>query len=579
MRRILLLIMFAVAMAPSPVLCATAEGIAPAAVENLDAAYTAWRSHDYEALEPLIKPLVAENPYSGRFRYALGDAGYNLKKYAEGAEAYMAAAALGFHAGAAYYNAGCCYALMGETDKAIDAVEKAIGAGMQNREQLLREDSDLDSIRDTDAFRERILPVVPDGVSRVEGWRIDLAYLDRRMRETHYDLFCNISEEAWADALDAIRSNIDSTSDDDIIVDLMQLFVEIGDGHTCVFPPVADGTWHALPLDFYVFSDGVFVRKADGRYADVVGKRVVSLGGVPVDEVLEWCASVTQRDNTQQIKWLAPLHMTVTETLKHLGVIDDVGHVDLVVADAAGKESAVRVESVPLDHEIFNRRFDNVVTMRDHAPGPRPLWATYADQDTVHYAFQYLPDDDLVYFYFDSVRDADHGESLAEFSRRMHAFMREKGVGTLVIDVRLNHGGNNFLAKPVFYDLIRDDALSDFGSLYVIIGRETFSACQNFVNWIDRDLHPVFVGEPTGSKPNFVGEHNLIVLPYSGLRVSGSSRYWQDSLSEDTRPWIAPHLVAEVSSSDYAANRDPSMDAIRAYLKHRRASGDTMGAR
>jgi hypothetical protein len=48
--------------------------------------------------------------------------------------------------------------------------------------------------------------------------------------------------------------------------------------------------------------------------------------------------------------------------------------------------------------------------------------------------------------------------------------------------------------------------------------------------------------------------------------ANASNRYWQDAYSDDYRPWIAPDLVAELSSTDLRTNRDPAMDVIREYL-------------
>ena len=53
----------------------------------------------------------------------------------------------------------------------------------------------------------------------------------------------------------------------------------------------------------------------------------------------------------------------------------------------------------------------------------------------------------------------------------------------------------------------------------MIIGRNTFSAAQNTVNMMESTRNATFVGEPTGSRPNFVGESTYIVMPYSKLRV------------------------------------------------------------
>jgi hypothetical protein len=139
----------------------------------------------------------------------------------------------------------------------------------------------------------------------------------------------------------------------------------------------------------------------------------------------------------------------------------------------------------------------------------------------------------------------------------------------LVIDVRVNNGGNNFLAHGFAERIVASAKVNRHGRLFVITGRETFSACQNFCNWLDRRTEAIFVGEPTGSRPNFVGEGNSIILPWSGLRANASSRLWQDSVSEDKRVWIAPDLVARMTSADYRENRDPALATIVDYLRTR----------
>jgi hypothetical protein len=79
---------------------------------------------------------------------------------------------------------------------------------------------------------------------------------------------------------------------------------------------------------------------------------------------------------------------------------------------------------------------------------------------------------------------------------------------------------------------------------------------------IEKNTHATFVGEPTGSRPNFVGESTYIVLPYSKLRVYCSSRYWQYGDSTDGRPWVQPQIACEMSSRDFIENRDPCLEAI-----------------
>jgi tetratricopeptide (TPR) repeat protein len=190
------------------------------AAEMLDAANDAYRARDWDEAAKAYRALSEENPYNGEYFHRLANALYNLKQYEASAEAYARAVELGHQVGVSLYNMGCDYALLGEKEKAIDAIERAILNGLQNREQLLRDDSDLESIRDTKSFRERILPKLDDNISREDGWRADLAYLTRRMEETHWDVYANISAEEWERSIRHISKNVSKMEDYEIIVAL-----------------------------------------------------------------------------------------------------------------------------------------------------------------------------------------------------------------------------------------------------------------------------------------------------------------------------------------------------------------------
>jgi hypothetical protein len=310
------------------------------------------------------------------------------------------------------------------------------------------------------------------------------------------------------------------------------------------------------------------VHSAFPGYEESVGGRVVRIGKLPVEEALERVASVTQRDNEQQIKWLAPRYMSLVEVLAGTGVIDNMEYVDIRI-EKDGREQTVRIEPVPLVRGMLGGTDEYSVAMNADAKQPLPRYLRWKDGE--FYWFEYLEEEKLVYFQFRAVMNNRDGESIADFSRRLFEFIDKSEVESLVIDVRRNHGGNNFLLKPIIDGVIRSD-INQRGRLFVAIGRETFSACQNFCNRLQRETQVLFVGEPTGSGLNFVGEGNPIQLPYTGLVVNGSSRYWQDALSDDFRFWVAPHLLAELASDDFRLNRDPTMSVIRAYLENRRGA-------
>jgi hypothetical protein len=60
-----------------------------------------------------------------------------------------------------------------------------------------------------------------------------------------------------------------------------------------------------------------------------------------------------------------------------------------------------------------------------------------------------------------------------------------------------------------------------------------------------------FVGEPSGTSPNFIGESIHLSLPY-----------WVRSWPMDYRPWISPQLYAPPTFAVYKENRDPAFEAV-----------------
>jgi hypothetical protein len=179
------------------------------------------------------------------------------------------------------------------------------------------------------------------------------------------------------------------------------------------------------------------------------------------------------------------------------------------------------------------------------------------------YWFEVLPGERLLYAQINGVQNHP-SESLEAFSHRMIDAAEGPAIDRLVLDLRWNSGGNTFLEMPLIHRLIGSRTLNRRGRLYVIIGRGTFSAAQNLATLLERHTEAIFVGEPTGSSPTFVGETIDFQLPYSGAWANVSDLLWQSGWPMDERTWIAPLLYTPPTFADFRENRDPAMEAILA---------------
>jgi hypothetical protein len=161
--------------------------------------------------------------------------------------------------------------------------------------------------------------------------------------------------------------------------------------------------------------------------------------------------------------------------------------------------------------------------------------------------------------------DEPGGEHFSKFVARLFAHVDSLGSRRLLLDLRGNGGGNNYLNQPLVHALIMRPGLDQVGRLFVIVDRGTFSAAVSLAADLQRETHALFVGEPTGAAPNSPGDPAHLKLPASGLVVRISTVLWQGSDPRDPRAFIAPDLPAMASWSDWVGHRDPALAAIDAY--------------
>ncbi|HEV3298889.1 MAG TPA: tetratricopeptide repeat protein [Planctomycetaceae bacterium] len=512
---------------------------------------------DWSKAVAALAPLVRVNPYSGQHWYEYALALHSLKRHDEAIKAWDESVKLGFQPTAALYNIACANSLAGHTDEAIASLQKALDAGFAQEASALT-DPDLAPIRSDPRFKQ-VVGTQPEGLSRTERWNFDLDYLIRRMERVHYNLYARVSREVLRGAIDDLKGRIATLKDEEIAVGVQRILALVGDGHTIsVWRPQHDEPLLRYSVELYLYKEGLFVRAAAPEYQDIVGSKVLKIGNLTAEEALATVEPLCSRDNPMGVKLQSPLFLTNPHVLSYLKISENTKNISLTVKTPAGKEVRVDLKPIPLNRAATAK----FVRANWSSKSSEPI--SFKQNDNPFW-FEYLADKKVVYFQFNAVANRPD-ETLKEFCGRLFGFISEHPVETLIVDMRNNGGGNTLLTRPLLHGLIRAEKANRRGHLFVLVGRRTFSAAMNCTVGIERNTDAIFVGEPTGSSPNFVGESTMLQLPCSKLRLTCSSLYWQSSLPMDRRTWIAPELVAEPSIEAFAANRDPGLEAIFAYL-------------
>ncbi len=541
----------------------------PAAVVGLARdVQRAQSTGDWAEAARLAAKLVELNPVQPNYWYGLGIARERNGEYAQAVPAFERAAELGAPAMGAYYSIyeiARCYARAGDSDRAVTALQRAFSLGFPDVPQAIR-DADLASIRTDPRIIDLLGLKDVSKMSRDEGWRYDLALLAREVRRKGFNPQLYVQRPVTLEQFDAKARALDASiprlTDGQVVLGLMKLLVFIQDGHSAVFDVGDNALFRAaLPLRFFWFDEGLYVTAADPAYRELLGARVVKVDGRIAEDVMMAMAEYQDRDrgNPMPTKTRMPYLLRDLPLVHAAGLAKDPNRVTLSVRDMTGRERDVVVDTDTKNPNIWNTLPAPVswITFASTLPVV-PLYLQHMDRAQW---FEYLRDRKTVYFQFNGVRD-DPGELFAAFADRLTKFIDSNDVERLVIDMRWNNGGNTALSVPLLLDLISNRKINQRGKLFVIIGRRTYSAAQNTATYFERFTNAAFVGEPTGSSPNFVGEEVPLTLPYSKLIANVSHLFWQSSWPQDQRIWLAPQIYVPPTFADFSAGRDAALDAI-----------------
>ena len=529
-----------------------------------DEAIARSEAEEWAEAAPLWERVVEANPYDGRGWDRLAEARLALGEHEGALDAFRELERCGLYEtdriatfpGVTSYLIACCHVGLGDTDAALSALGDMMAQGFTHFDELLADDR-LGALRDDPRFARVLGLEDVDGLDREEGWRTDLRVLVREAHRRRPVAFDPAVAEQLARSAGKLSEEIPSLTDAEIVLGLTRLLVLLDDGHASLNVPIErEDLAIALPVQFYLFADGVHVTSATEAHRGLLGAEILAFDGRPVDDVVAAVEPLVCRDHEVRPIEIVPSWLRRTPFLHALGLIDDPGKVTLTTRDGTVEVRAEADDGKRSDFPTSQR----MVLHHDALGDQLPLYLRNAD---AAYWFEVMPDQRLLYVQFNRVAN-DPDESLAAFADRVADRLEANDVDRLVFDLRWNGGGNTFLVGPLLRSIAGCRRLDRPGGLFLIVGRRTFSAAGNtakLFEWLGgRNL--TIVGEPTGSKPKFIGETVPFTLPYSGLRCNISNLDWQGITPYDMRSWIAPDLYTPPTYAAYRDGRDPAMDAI-----------------
>ncbi len=378
-----------------------------------------------------------------------------------------------------------------------------------------------------------------------DQWMQDLDFLATELPKKHKNLYHNLSEAEFQIQIQELKTKLPLMDQNEILVGLMRILASVGDSHTTLgYRPQ-----QALPLMLYWFKDGIAILNTTAEYEEILYGKITSLGGKSIEDVIAALTAIIPHENEAQVKNKIPNVLTDTVILNGMKLIPSQDTASLTVLTVSGR--TVTLDMKPLS---FASKPEWLVDTSDESHAP-----PYLRNRRLFYWYEIFPYSQTLYFKYNSCQNMKD-QPFSDFVNTLFSAADDEKIKRIVIDLRHNGGGNSGIFAPFLEELKKRPGFLQNGIIYVLIGRRTFSSAVLNAIELKNQTPSIFVGEPTGGKPNHYGEVKTFRLPQSGIPVTFSIKYFR--VIDDDPASLVPDLLIEPKISDYLKKVDPVLENV-----------------
>lgn len=381
----------------------------------------------------------------------------------------------------------------------------------------------------------------------VSKWSKDIEYFHSQLEQNHINLYHAISKTDFESELSNLNTSLPDYNKYQVMVEMMRITRLIGDGHTNF------GYWghdySRFPIYFKLFGDELRVIKTTPEYSNLIGKKLTSIDGTEVKNLIKIISPVVQGvDNIHSFTHFLPNTINVAEVLFGLKITKQLNSANFEFTDEDGDNQSLVLNSISHDNlkdlalEVLHERPVNLGYPLESTDG---IWLSADDQtNTAYIKFNSYPG------YL----------KMALFAYKVKEQLIGHQVKNLIIDLRENDGGNFFEGLVLAQMLVVVDNLDWEDGIYVLIGKQTFSAGVSNAAQFKQILNAKLVGEPTGGNPYGYQDGDSFVLPNSNWPVQYSKRFFK--MQDHQTEGLLPDIKIETKWSDYKQSLDKQLEWV-----------------
>jgi hypothetical protein len=261
------------------------------------------------------------------------------------------------------------------------------------------------------------------------------------------------AEAGWIRRWNHLQQQADALDDGAYVIELRRALAWFREGHTTIVPfeflgsvpaPLAGGVWGLrLPLKALPFHDGLWVTESSSEARALLGTRIQSINGQGIQRIMAEHARSWPGENPAWAHNWAGLLASSPGTLRGLGVAHGAIGAPLSFDSVSGDGTAKTLAVSP--HAGGDERRMKVARSLTRVE-------QFRAEAGVGNFLKLLPS--ALYVSIDDMADLKE-LPFAQFTDTVLSGMRAESIERIVIDLRRNGGGDNYLAEPLRHELAR----------------------------------------------------------------------------------------------------------------------------
>jgi hypothetical protein len=402
-------------------------------------------------------------------------------------------------------------------------------------------------------------------------------------RDRAYAPAARVDAEARLKALEA-AADVSLAS---FAVEIARIAALADNGHTLASAATRAGTLNRVPIRLVPFADSAFVvLRARDDLAALLGAELIAIDGVPLQRLREAAHRLAGGPASWRDRYAASFAFESPQQLQALGLTADgeVASYRFRRADSTTVEQRLVAEAAA---PRPRQRAGSERWLLPESPVGESGWRSLLDPNAAPWSLQApserlrwraLPELKAIQIEMRQTFDAPN-RKLADFYAEVRAAIAEQRAQHLLLDLRLNGGGDLTKARDFAESLPGLVA----GRIFVLTSPWTFSAAISTAGYLKQAApeRVSIVGEAVGDRLEFFSEGRPVTLKHSGQVLlpaterhdyQGGCRKFSDCHGNVVRrpiavPTLAPDIAAPWTIEAYRAGRDPALEAVAAALR------------